>query len=135
MNGRDSVDNAVNTPVAAGGCPVDLNKAMENLGGDRELFDEVLGLFVQTFPQVLQDLELAIKSQDAAKLRLVAHGLKGSAANVCAELTRRKAEELEGMARQLDFSQMEQVFTELETLLKQLQEYAASQTGVGPAGA
>jgi len=88
MNGQGSVKNAVNTPVVAGGCPVDLAKAMENLGGDRELFDEVLGLFVQTLPQVLKDVELAIKSQDAAKLRLVAHGLKGSAANVCAEPAR-----------------------------------------------
>jgi HPt (histidine-containing phosphotransfer) domain-containing protein len=134
MNGQDSVDSAANAPVAAGECPVDLNKAMENLGGDRELFDEVLGLFVQTLPQILREVESAIESRDAAKLRLVAHGLKGSAANVCAEPARQKAEEIEGMAKRQDFSQLDQAFAELEALLKQLQDYAASQAAESSAG-
>ena len=131
MNGQNSVEGAVNTPVPARECPVDLGKAMENLGGDRELFDEVLSLFAQTIPQVVEDVGSAIKSRDAARLRLVAHGLKGSAANVCAEPARRKAEEIEGMAKRGDFSQIEQAFAELEARLKELRGFVASQATEG----
>jgi HPt (histidine-containing phosphotransfer) domain-containing protein len=110
---------------------VDFTKAMENLGGERELFEEVLGLFVQTIPQIRKDLETAIAARDAARLRLVAHGLKGSAANVCAESARRAAEEIESMAKQEDFAEIDKVFAVLDAHLKRLQEYAESRSSQG----
>jgi PAS domain S-box-containing protein len=120
-------------PDNAGGCPVDLAKAMENLGGERELFDEVLGLFVQTIPQIVKDVESAIRSKDQTRLRLVAHGLKGSAANVCAESVRQLAEQIEGMAKQGDFSEVDGALGVLQDHLKRLQKYVESQAPGGSA--
>jgi len=124
---------AAAVPELTQGCPVDFDKAMENLGGERELFEEVLGLFVQTIPQIRQDLETAIASKDASRLRLVAHGLKGSAANVCAESTRRAAEQIEGMAKREDFTEIDKAFAVLDTHLKRLQEYVESSLPQGSA--
>ncbi|MGQ9650627.1 MAG: response regulator [Phycisphaerae bacterium] len=126
MKSESTSNETAGVPEPAHECPVDFNKAMENLGGERELFEEVLGLFVQTIPQIRKDLETAIAAKDAARLCLVAHGLKGSAANVCAESARRAAEEIEIMAKKEDFAEIDKVFAVLDAHLKRLQEYAES---------
>jgi len=48
----------------------------------------------------VQELETAIREQDAARLRLVAHRVKGSAANVSAEGVRECASRLEVLGRE-----------------------------------
>ncbi len=126
MNGDRTTKEAAGLPESTHECPIDFDKAMENLGGERELFEEVLELFVQTIPQIRQDLETAIASKDASRLRLVAHGLKGSAANVCAESARQVAEQIEGMAKREDFTEVDKVFADLDTHLKRLEEYVKS---------
>jgi HPt (histidine-containing phosphotransfer) domain-containing protein len=47
----------------------------------------------------VQELETAMREQDATRLRLVAHRLKGSAANVSAEAVRENAGRLEELGR------------------------------------
>jgi len=126
MNGDHTTEEVAGSPESTHECPIDFDKAMENLGGERELFEEVLQLFVQTIPQIQQDLETAIASKDASRLRLVAHGLKGSAANVCAESARQVAEQIEGMAKREDFTEVDKAFADLDTHLKRLQEYVKS---------
>ena len=104
--------------------PVDIGRAMRNLGDDRELFDEVLDVFVSTIPSLLDELRSAMAEQDVSRLTNVAHGLKGSAANLCAEPTRQLAERLEMTAREHDFARVEGIFSELKTRLDELQKMA-----------
>jgi two-component system sensor histidine kinase/response regulator len=126
MDNNCSFSPTVREPEAAGAsdrCPVDLAQAMDNLGGDRKLFDEVLAIFVRTIPALLEEVRSSIATRDVARLKLVAHGLKGSAANVCAEPARRAAEKLEALAKKEDFRSLDRTFGELEAHLKDLQKY------------
>lgn len=65
---------------------VDLANAMENLDGDVELLREVLEIFLEMAPEMLDGLEGAIGGGggDAVEVGGMAHSLKGSASNFCA---------------------------------------------------
>jgi HPt (histidine-containing phosphotransfer) domain-containing protein len=98
---------------------VDVNQALAQLEGDRELFHAVLDTFVSNLPRTLQDIEDALEAADLERLRVAANSLEGAATNVCAPSIRRLAHQLEDASRQEldDFPQ---------TLLEQLREQATS---------
>ena len=100
--------------------PVDIERAMQHLGDDRELFDEVLDVFVDMVPALLDDMEAAIADEDATRLKNIAYSVKGSAANLCAEPARLSAERLEGLAGQSDLAGVEDAVAELKGRLDEL---------------
>ena len=106
--------------------PIDLEQAMTNLGGDRELFDEVLTVFLDSIPGLLGELREACTNTDQKRLRIAAHNLKGSASNICAEPTRRIAARLEEMGVQVQASSASSLLSELEMQLDRLRTFAAS---------
>ena len=63
---------------------VDCAAVMERLGGDVELFDDVIGLFLEDCPPRVAAVKAAIDERDAIGLRAAAHVLKGVAANLSA---------------------------------------------------
>jgi|CXWL01.1.fsa_nt_gi HPt (histidine-containing phosphotransfer) domain-containing protein len=85
-------------PVSSGGparSAIDIAQALENLGGDRELFLEVVASFVEMIPQQMKGLREAAVHANLDSLRAISHSLKGSASNICAEQVR-------GLARQME---------------------------------
>jgi two-component system, sensor histidine kinase and response regulator len=68
---------------------IDIEKALSQLDGDRELLHEVVNLFVETAPALLEDLRSAALTGDGRELQAAAHSLKGAASNICAEPVRR----------------------------------------------
>jgi HPt (histidine-containing phosphotransfer) domain-containing protein len=81
-------------------CPID-PRALENLrdvlDGDPDLLNELIDLFLNDAPALMQTLHEAVERRDAESLTQTAHSLKGSASNlgargmaaVCANLERR----------------------------------------------
>ncbi len=61
---------------------LDRDGAVDRLGGDRELFDEVAALFTTDAPVLLEQLRSAVASGDASSVKRAAHTLKGSAGYV-----------------------------------------------------
>ena len=57
----------------------DLSQAMDRLGGRRDLLTEMAALFTRESVRLLEAAHVAIRASDAARLRLAAHTLKGSA--------------------------------------------------------
>jgi PAS domain S-box-containing protein len=108
------------------GEPVNVTRALDNLSGDRELFAEVLGIFLESMPDSITTLKTAVSSGDAEQLRMVAHGLKGAASNVCAEPARRSAERLERLAAEGNYAGVEQALQQLEEAFQDLKTYADS---------
>ncbi|OGR40249.1 MAG: hypothetical protein A2051_08880 [Desulfovibrionales bacterium GWA2_65_9] len=82
---------------------VDLRSALGMLGGHRELFIEVMDIFLAELPAKRQTLtaalEQALKQNDPTALRLVAHSLKSSCASVGAGSASRAAGNLEDAAK------------------------------------
>jgi len=60
---------------------LDLNLALSRAGGDEELLRELAALFLDDYPNTLEQLRTAIASGVAIDIEHHAHSLKGSASN------------------------------------------------------
>lgn len=78
---------------------IDLAGLLHRCMGKRELAHRLVQKFLAQAGADVHELETAIREQDAVRLRLVAHRLKGSAANVSAEAVRESAGQLEILGR------------------------------------
>ena len=106
--------------------PMDFASALENLDGDRDLFDEVLSTFLSHAPQTIRELEQSIAETNLSTLQIAAHGLKGAASTICAESVRRLASELESLATPAALSDAEATLSALKHELTCLRDYVTS---------
>ncbi len=60
---------------------IDYRGALGRLGGDKDLFCDVVRLFDQDIPGLLQRIRTCIDEEDATELQRAAHSLRGLAAN------------------------------------------------------
>ncbi len=74
---------------------LDYQKFVGYLGGDTELAEELIFLFVETSDDVLADIEQAYNAGNNEDLKRLAHGFKGACANVHATACREAALQLE----------------------------------------
>ncbi len=81
---------------------MDVEGALDRLGGDRELLAELAGLFCEEGPRLLSEAGQALARGDAAALQNAAHQLKGLLAQFCAAEAREAAWQLELEARRAD---------------------------------
>lgn len=72
---------------------------IERFGGDEESVDLIVESFVEEAAQIISSLEQAVKIGDLEQIRLLSHSLKGSAANVHANLLNKIAFEMETAAK------------------------------------
>ncbi len=84
--------------------PLDRAAAVERLGGDEELFAEVAAVFRGDAPKLIDELNRAVATNDAATVRRAAHGLKGAAGYVGGGPTAAAAEEVERIGASGDLS-------------------------------
>ncbi|UCC32038.1 MAG: Hpt domain-containing protein, partial [Phycisphaerales bacterium] len=104
--------------------PIDIEQALENLAGNRELLVEVLNSFIETIPKILEDLDNAVSVEDASGLAAAAHSLKGAAANVCAEPIRRTARRLEELGRWNELGGVDRLLADLRKHVDRLRSFA-----------
>jgi two-component system, sensor histidine kinase and response regulator len=71
-------------PASAPAASLDREAVMRRLGGDLELFADVIRLFLEDCPMRVAAIKAAIDAHDADGLRSAAHALKGVAANLSA---------------------------------------------------
>jgi len=77
-----------------------LNVAIERVGGDEDLFKEVVALYLQEYPELVARIGEAVERGDAELLQQSAHTLKGSLGTLGAEPAAQNALQLEMMGRQ-----------------------------------
>jgi len=106
---------------------LDIEKAMEQLGGDRDLLTEVLGIFLKDVPRKLDSLRESLERNDREGIRIAAHSMKGASANIAAERVRGVAYQLEQMALTGHIEQIREKIETLEAELERL-ESAINQT-------
>ena len=92
---------------------LDLNVALERVGGDEELLKEIADLFVEDAPQLLEAIRVAIEKKDGSALHRAAHSLKGSVANFGAEKAVEMAFQLEKMGKSNHLDGVDGVFAVL----------------------
>jgi CheY-like chemotaxis protein len=114
-------------PEAAGQMSCwDRLRALQFVGGDSELLDEMIGLFLQRQPQLLARVEAAVLAGDAESLSEAAHAYKGAVSHFAASGVQDLALALEraGKSRELDnardlWSQLQEEAVRLQEALQQ----------------
>jgi PAS domain S-box-containing protein len=105
----------------SGGAPFDREELLSRLGGDTEVLDEVVALFLAESPRMLGNVREALDQGDARALGRAAHTLKGAAANLAAGGAAGVARRLEDQARQGDIAGAATTFAELQEQIERLE--------------
>jgi PAS domain S-box-containing protein len=123
-----AVESGLATAQAPPAAPVhvfDEAEMLQRLGGDRELKNEVIRLFLEDCPTQMRAISIALHQQDPVALRAAAHTLKGSAGNLVAAgvVDAARALELAGAERTLEGTRdallrLESEVEQLMTVLK-----------------
>jgi two-component system, sensor histidine kinase and response regulator len=100
---------------------IDRELALDRLGGDEELWNEISKLFVQECPQMLRQLQAAVAAGDAHALMETAHSLKGSLGTLGAEDGALLALDLEMMGRNGVLGASAEALAKLEQMLVAMQ--------------
>ena len=98
---------------------VNIDTAMETVGGDRELFAEIVDAFNEEAPRMTAALKSAVRNDDAKEARRAAHTLKGNLRALGAIQVMHTAADLEERAAQGDLLDM---MGDAETLARQVKE-------------
>jgi HPt (histidine-containing phosphotransfer) domain-containing protein len=106
---------------------LDLESTLTRLGGDRELFAELVGYLFEDLPRLFDDVRSAANAKDAAALRMNAHALKGLVAGCGGTRAAAVAQSLENAGQSFDLSQaaplVQSLKTELDQLTRALEPY------------
>ena len=107
----------------------DLEGVLARLDGDAALGREILAVFLQDTPGRLAALEEAVDRGRPDEVRVLAHALKGAAANVGALAFSRAAQDVEKAARAGRTSDLPGLAARLAGELARLARWTAARTG------
>jgi len=96
---------------------IDRSKALELLGGDEEMLDQVYDMFVGYVPEQIRELNDAIHSNDLERLVRISHSLKSNAGTIGCERLRAEAYKMEMAANVGDLEAFNSGFAEFQRLL------------------
>jgi signal transduction histidine kinase/DNA-binding response OmpR family regulator len=110
-------------PEAAGQMSCwDRLRALQFVGGDSELLDEMIGLFLQRQPQLLARVEAAVLAGDAESLSEAAHAYKGAVSHFAAPGVQDLALALERAGKSRDLDNARDLWSQLQEEAVRLQE-------------
>jgi HPt (histidine-containing phosphotransfer) domain-containing protein len=99
---------------------VNWDDALETTGGDPELLDELLGVFLEEGPALLQQIHDGLGTSDATLVRRASHTLKGSLRIFQASGGVELAFQLEKLGQQEELSRAAGLLDELEAYMAKL---------------
>ena len=103
--------------------PLDLEKALERVLGDKDFLKMLLGGFIQELPNQIESLKISVADTDTVALIEKAHKLKGAAANLSALGVSFAAKSLEEIGRSQNMDKANQILDVLLYESKRLTEY------------
>jgi HPt (histidine-containing phosphotransfer) domain-containing protein len=98
---------------------IDLPALLERFDGDKDILQEVVKLFIDDCPKLMDEVRIAVARKDPAAVDRTAHTLKGSASNFSASAAA-AAMKLERMGRAGSLDGAEQAFAALEQEIARL---------------
>jgi CheY-like chemotaxis protein/HPt (histidine-containing phosphotransfer) domain-containing protein len=89
-------------------------KMYQNIGGDSELFAQLVCLFLDRYQIMLADIRTALANADSVTVERMAHTFKGTAGNLCASEVALTAGRLEAVGRLNTLRDAPPVYAQLE---------------------
>ncbi len=99
---------------------IDLEKALEMVGGDKELLDQLLDMFIKDFPEKIKKLEEAAEENNFSVLREEAHSLKGASGNLGLIKIYEISKQIEAMAKENKAEGIKEKISQLKEQLEKL---------------
>jgi HPt (histidine-containing phosphotransfer) domain-containing protein len=110
---------------------LNLQGALERIGGDEELLVDIAAVFLTEYPELLNEMQDAVASADADVLQRSAHTLKGSLLAIGAERAAELALELEMQGRQQKAGSATESLRELSIALRDVHRDVTTLTEQG----
>jgi len=108
---------------------LNMKTLMQRVGDDKEIANEILEMFIDTIPELIDNLKAAISQGNSDLLIKTSHEIKGISGNISAEKLAETAAQLESYGKKNDFDNCKEIlpifdkeFEELRVEIKQLLE-------------
>ncbi|MEO5865369.1 MAG: response regulator [Nitrospiraceae bacterium] len=121
-----ATDNGIatdpNAAPSAESIPMIFDRAtmLRNIGGDRELLDQLIELFLQRYQPMLENICATLAGKDSQAIEHAAHLLKSIAGNLCAPEVVLAAGQLETLGRLGTLLDAPMIYTQLEAAVLRL---------------
>jgi PAS domain S-box-containing protein len=102
--------------------PIEMRRMLDLFEGDEEIIDELLGVFYDSIPPLKTKLAAAIHER-GTNVKVVAHEIKGSSANIGAEILGNFAEELETATAKQDWIEIERLAAKIQNELNRVEQF------------
>jgi len=99
---------------------LDVKDFMERVQNDKDLFFELLDIFINDFQKKRHELEEAIQKRDSLTIEHISHFLKGSCGNISAKSLRVIFHELEKKGNENDVEDTEKYLSEIDVKFQEL---------------
>lgn len=107
--------SASEQPVQDENIPVfDRSELLERLGGRDEMLGRFIDMFIKNVTDYMTSLKSAIDSADGEQVRILAHTIKGAAANIAARRVKETAAAMEVHARAGRVAEASELFRQLQ---------------------
>ena len=113
----------------------DYDRSLARLGGDPRLFSEIVALFLEDSPKLLETARKSLDESNMAELERAAHSLKGLSVNFdagelasAAAAVEQNAHHRDGQRAQACFLDMERELGRLQTCLNKFHAQAGTVT-------
>lgn len=101
---------------------INREQLLDQVDHDEDFLNELIEMFLDDYPDTLQQLHEALARGDAQRVRELAHSIKGAVANFYAPFAYEAAQNLENAGRQGHVSTASILVLELERELKRLHQ-------------
>lgn len=101
---------------------LDVNAALSRVGGHLDLLKELAALFIDDYPNDLNQIGASLKERDARQLERSAHRLKGSVANFGAPGLWALAAEIERKGKTEDWFGVPELVSQLEERMERMKQ-------------
>ena len=108
--------------------PFDREEMLDRLGGDDELMIDVLGVFLEECPRMMEEIREAVDRGDAPLVRNAAHSIKGALLNISAAPAAEEAKQLELLGGEERLAETAAVLDKLQVEIDRLEPVLAEQT-------
>jgi HPt (histidine-containing phosphotransfer) domain-containing protein len=99
-----------------------LDEALARIDGDRELFADLVEMFLRESPKDVGALQAALQGGDSAGVVSAAHKLKGSLMQFCAGSVVATAQRMEELGRSGEAGAAAALLVTVETQMRELQQ-------------
>lgn len=96
---------------------IDRAKALELLGGDEEMLEQIYDMFVGYVPNQVNELKEAMKARDLETLNRISHSLKSNAGTIGCERLMSAAYQMEMAVKDNEIDLFERHFKDFQILL------------------